>query len=218
MTKSEISPTQKTLNVWAIVLIIWSFYRVTFKSSFPIWIDECIAKPLVFLFPLYWYIVKVKKQPFFKGVGFKKKELGTDVLSGLAIGSLFIGMAILVRAMKGLTFSSFHISVETMIWVFSTIMAAASEQILSTGFIFKRLSSESKNIIQALVISALLFFFLHVPVLFGGDKISSSTLIQVIVLNTVMSLTTSIIFLMRKNTVAPIIVYALYLLSLPILL
>jgi len=80
------------------------------------------------------------------------------------------------------------------------------------------LSEESKNIYQPFIVSALLFFFLHVPVLFGVDKISSSTLVPMMILNTVMSLTTSVVFLLRKNTVAPILVHALYLLSLPILL
>jgi hypothetical protein len=63
-----------------------------------------------------------------------------------------------------------------------------------------------------------LFFFLHIPVLFGVDKISGSTLVQMLILNTVISITTSIVFMMRKNIVSPIIIYAFYLLSLPILL
>jgi hypothetical protein len=54
--------------------------------------------------------------------------------------------------------------------------------------------------------------------LFGADKISGSTLIQMMVLNTMLSLTTSVVFALRKNTIAPILVHALYLLSLPILL
>ncbi|MCX6730814.1 MAG: CPBP family glutamic-type intramembrane protease, partial [Candidatus Roizmanbacteria bacterium] len=92
------------------------------------------------------------------------------------------------------------------------------EQILSTGFVFNRLLAESKNVFKPLLSSALLFFFLHVPVLFGADKISGGTLIQMMILNTVLSLTTSVVFSLRKNTVASILVHALYLLSLPILL
>lgn len=218
MTKSEVSPTQRMLNVWAIILIIWSFYRATFKSGLPLWFDEFIAKPLVFLLPIYWYIVKSEKESFLIGVGFKKNKVLVDVLFGLGIGSIFIGVAILTRITKEMTFPSLHISSESLIWIASTFMAAVTEQILSTGFVFKRLSEESKNIYQPFIVSALLFFFLHVPVLFGVDKISSSTLVPMMILNTVMSLTTSVVFLLRKNTVAPILVHALYLLSLPILL
>jgi len=218
MAKSEVSSTQRTLNVWAIVLIIWSFYRATFKSGFPIWVDEFIAKPLVFLIPVFWFVIKSEKKPFLKGIGLSIKNKLTDILFGLGIGSLFIVAAVFTRIIKGLPFSPLHISSESIIWVLSTMMAASTEQILSTGFVFKRLSEESKNIFRPLIISALLFFFLHIPVLFGADKISGSTLVQMMILNTVLSLTTSVVFLLRKNTVAPILVHALYLLSLPILL
>jgi len=218
MAKSEVSSTQKMLNVWAIILIIWSFYRATFKMNLPVWFDEFIAKPMVFLFPIYWFITKLEKKPFLNGIGFLKKNILIDILFGVCIGSLFVGVAVLTRIMKGLPFPSLHISSESVIWVLSTVMAASMEQILSTGFVFKRLSEESKNIFRPLIISALLFFFLHVPILFGADKISGSTLVQMMMLNTVLSLTTSVVFLMRKNTIAPILVHALYLLSLPILL
>lgn len=218
MAKSDVSLTQKILNIWAIVLIAWSFYRVTFKSDLPIWFDEFIAKPLVFLFPLYLYITRTEKKSFLKGIGFSKKNLYADVALGGIIGFLFIAVAFLARIIKGLPFPTFPISPESIIWILSTFMAAAIEQILSTGFVFKRLSEESKNIFRPFLISAILFFFLHIPVLFGADKISGSTLVQMLILNTIISITTSVVFTMRKNIISPIIVYALYLLSLPILL
>lgn len=218
MIKSEVTSTQRILNVWAIILIIWSFYRATFKSDLPLWFDEFIAKPIVFILPVYWYITRTEKKRFLRSVGFKRNKALTDVLFGLGIGSLFIGVAVLTRITKGLAFPSFTISPEVIIWIFATVMTAVSEQILSTGFIFKRLSDESKNVFKPLLISALLFFFLHVPAMFGVDKIAGSTLVQMLILNTVMSLTTSVVFLLRKNTIAPILVHAMYLLSLPILL
>jgi len=219
MSKSEAaSPTQKMLNIWAIILIIWSFYRATFKSDLPIWFDEFIAKPAVYLIPIIWFTTKSEKKYLYKGLGFSKKHLLKDILFGVGVGSLFMVVAILTRLTKGLPFPTLSISPEAIVWVLATIMAASMEQILSTGFVFKRLSEESKNIYQPLAISALLFFFLHIPVLFGADKISGSTLVQMMMLNTVLSVTTSVVYLMRKNTIAPIIVYALYLLSLPILL
>ena len=218
MSKSEVSSTQKMLNIWAIILIVWSFYRATFKSDLPIWFDEFIAKPFVFIIPIYWFIRNSEKTSFFKGVGFSKKNFSKDALFGLSIGLVFIGLAFFLRTIKGLPFPTFQLNQNSIFWIGSTIMAATMEQILSTGFVFKRLAEESKNMVRPLVISALLFFFLHVPVLFGADKIAGSTLVQMMMLNTILSLTTSVVFMMRKNTIAPILVYALYLLSLPILL
>lgn len=218
MTKSDVSPTQKVLNVWAIILILWSLYRTTFKVGLPIWFDEFIAKPVIFLFPIYWYITKSEKKPFLKGLGFFDNNIIKEIVIGLGIGCAFIAVACLTRIVKGLTFASFQFSSTSVIWILSTVMAAGMEQILSTGFIFKRLSEESKNVFKPFIVSAFLFFFLHVPILFGAEKITGSTIVQIMILNTVLSFTTSIVYLMRKNTIAPILVQALYLLSLPILL
>ena len=46
MAKSEVSSTQKMLNIWAIILIIWSLYRATFKTGLPIWIGPFEANAI----------------------------------------------------------------------------------------------------------------------------------------------------------------------------
>lgn len=218
MAKSEISSTQRMLNVWAIILIIWSFYRATFGTSLPVWMDEFIAKPLVFLFPLYWYSTRQKKAPLLETIGFTKKHTVEDVLFGVGIGAFFVVMAGVVRYMKVGSIQTPTITAETFMWVAISITAAFLEQIVSTGFVFNGLLKESKNIFQAFILTAILFSFLHVPALFGASRINGGILMQTMILNVVLSLTTSTAFLMRKNTMVPAIIHALYLLSLPILL
>lgn len=218
MAKSEISSTQRMLNVWAIILIIWSFYRATFGTSLPVWMDEFIAKPLVFLFPLYWYSTRQKKAPLLETIGFTKKHTVEDVLFGIGIGAFFVVMAGVVRYMKAGSIQMPTITAETFMWVAISITAAFLEQIVSTGFVFNGLLKESKNIFQAFILTAILFSFLHVPALFGASRINGGILMQTMILNVVLSLTTSTAFLIRKNTMVPAIIHALYLLSLPILL
>ena len=50
--KENVSPLQKSLNVWAIILILWSIYRANFGTSLPTWLDEFLVKPL-FLYSLF---------------------------------------------------------------------------------------------------------------------------------------------------------------------
>lgn len=206
------------LNVWAIILIIWSFYRATFGTTLPMWIDEFIAKPLVFLLPLYWYSTRLKKKPLLETIGFTKKHEIADILFGLGIGVFFVVMAIMVRYMKVGSIEAPVITGATILWIIMSISAAFLEQIVSTGFIFNGLLKESKNIFQALIITAILFSFLHIPALFGANRINGGVLMQTMLLNVVLSFTTSTAFLLRKNTTVPAIIHALYLLSLPILL
>lgn len=218
MAKSEISATQRMLNVWAIILIIWSLYRATFGTSLPVWIDEFIAKPLVFLLPLYWYSTRQKKAPLWETVGFTKKHTVEDILFGIGIGAFFLVMAVMVRYMKAGSIQMPIITGDTVMWVVISISAAFLEQIVSTGFVFNGLLKESKNALQAFILTAVLFSFLHVPALFGASRINGGVLVQTMILNVVLSLTTSTAFLMRKNTIVPALIHALYLLSLPILL
>ena len=68
--KKEISSTQKALNLWAVILIIWAIYRTYFKL--PEWFDEFIAKPLVFVLPVLVYIRTVEKRNSFKFINRQK--------------------------------------------------------------------------------------------------------------------------------------------------
>ncbi|KXK10828.1 MAG: hypothetical protein UZ22_OP11002000589 [Microgenomates bacterium OLB23] len=69
---NKASTIQRVLNVWAIVLIIWSIYRT--KLALPEWFDELIAKPLVFVLPVYYSIIKYEQKPFFEQIWLKKKD------------------------------------------------------------------------------------------------------------------------------------------------
>jgi len=60
MKDKKVTPTQKALNLWAVILIVWSIYRTYFKL--PEWFDEFIAKPLVFVLPVLVYIRSVEKK------------------------------------------------------------------------------------------------------------------------------------------------------------
>jgi signal transduction histidine kinase len=93
--KQKTSPTQKALNLWAVVLIIWAFYRAWFKTSLPIWVDEFIAKPIVFILPVYLYIRYSEKKNFFEALGLKKVSTQNLVyIVGAIIGCLFFLIAL----------------------------------------------------------------------------------------------------------------------------
>jgi hypothetical protein len=101
----EISKTQKALNLWAVILIIWSIYRANFKM--PDWFDEFLAKPLIFILPVYYYIIKIEKKSFFKEMYLGKKQVVKDLIIGLGIGGLFLLSAIFgnLSSIKKLFFS-----------------------------------------------------------------------------------------------------------------
>ena len=77
--KKPITPTQRMLNMWAIILILWSVYRTYYGTELPIWFDEFVAKPLIFIFPLVVYIQKIEKKAFLASIDFKLKGIKSDV-------------------------------------------------------------------------------------------------------------------------------------------
>lgn len=216
--KEKVSATQKALNVWAIVLILWSIYRANFKTDFPIWFDEFIMKPLFFILPVYEYIRAIELKPFFERVGLHTKNLVGDIVIGFAVGIGFLLSGYIASTLRA---SSAHINIfalilstQTLYLLLVAFATAFSEEILSRGFILKRLYEESRSAFQAILISSILFFFLHIPMLFTSEKITGMLLLRIMTTDLLLSVVVSILFLQRKSLVLPIIVHALYNLSL----
>lgn len=215
--KTPVSPTQKVLNVWAVVIIVWSVYRVYFKTELPIFFDEFIAKPAVFLIPVYYYITKVEKKNFFSAIDLKSENLLKNILLGMAIGFIFFISGTIGIFLKSQNISTVFTNQNfAMIGSFLLIALATSisEEVLSRGFVLKRLYAESKNAFSSSFFASILFFFLHVPILFTNDKIVGTLLLKVMFTDLILSLAVSFIYLERRNLLLPILIHAFYNLSL----
>ena len=203
--------TQKTLNLWAVILIVWAVYRANF--SLPEWFDELIAKPLVFVMPVYFFLKKTEKQNFFTAVSLKSKHFFKEILLGIGIGLIFSLSAILANYIKfhKIVLSLKDQSIEGFLGICVLAIATGiSEEILSRGFVLKRLYEESKNALTSSFFSSMLFFFLHVPILFTNPKITGNTLIIFMITDLLLSLVNSFVFLERKSLVLPILIHAFY--------
>jgi len=209
--KKEISNTQKALNLWAIILIVWSIYRANFKM--PDWFDEFLAKPLIFIIPVYYYIKRIEKKHFFKDIFLTKKLFVQDLTIGFVIGLLFLISAVLGNFVKFKKIMLFPNPIPFQNVVLFLLMALAtgiSEEILSRGFVLKRLYEESKNILTSSFFASILFFFLHVPILFTNIKITGGLLLLFMITDVGLSLVLSFLFLSRKSLTLPILIHAFY--------
>lgn len=213
--REKITPTQRALNLWAIILIIWAIYRANFKMS--AWFDEFVAKPLVFILPVYYYIKNIEKNNFFEALYIKPKLFFSDFIIGLSAGGIFFITAILANLLKfkKLFFISQTFEVQNIVIIALMALATGiSEEILSRGFVLKRLFDESKNLFTASFFASILFFFLHVPMLFTNVRITGNLLILFMATDLLLSLVNSFVFLTRKSLTLPILIHAFYNLSL----
>lgn len=209
--KKKVSSTQKALNLWAIILIVWSIYRANFRM--PDWFDEFIAKPIIFIFPVYYFLKNIEKTDFFSAIYLKLKLIWKDLAFAFLIGAIFVGTAILANYFKFKKIFLFTVLPSPNKILFICLIALAtgiSEEILSRGFVLKKLYEESKNIYSSSFFASILFFFLHVPILFTNIKITGNLLLLFMTTDIILSLALSFLFLTRKSLILPILIHAFY--------
>lgn len=211
--KKTTSPTQKALNLWAVILIVWSIYRT--KVAAPEWVDEFVAKPLVFILPVYFYIKNVEQKKFFPAIWLKTKKFADDLVLAFFIGLLFLLAAALSNFLKygHLSFLSnlLPANFQNLLAILSLALATGvSEEILSRGFVLKRLFDESKNIFTSSFFASVLFFILHIPILFTNLELTGGLLITFMATDLILSLANSFIFLTRRSLILPILIHAFY--------
>lgn len=205
---------QKALNLWSVILIIWAIYRA--KLTMPVWFDELVAKPLVFVVPVLWYILKKEKRNLLVGLDFRPKKIIFDLLAGLVIGFFVVSIPFLIQFLKNKQI------VFPQLTQFGTLLflgfaTAVSEEILSRGFILKRLYEDSKNKFSASFFASILFFFLHIPIIFTNPQLTGNLLLTVLAVTLAFSLINSLIFL-DYGLLLSILIHLFYNLSLSLMI
>jgi len=209
--KEKTSFSQKVLNLWGIILIVWAFYRLKFKM--PEWFDEFMAKPIIFILPVYYFVKKSEKKSFLPSLNWSFKTVKKDFLIAIFIGLVIFLTIVLANYFrnKEVVFLKYKISYLSFFYIiFVSLITAISEQILSTGFVLKRLYEETKNFYQSAFFNAILFFFLHVPLRFTIPGLIGNQLIFLMMTDVFLSLLNSYFYLTYKSLNLPIFIHAFY--------
>lgn len=211
--KRTLSSTEKALNLWGVILIVWAFYRNYFRM--PVWFDELIAKPIVFVLPVFYYVVNIDKQKIcdYFCLKFSLKEVIRDFFYSLIVGGLFFLTSILAfyfRTGKLAFFGNLPDLKTFFVIVVLALATGITEEILSRGFVLKKLYDQSKNPLSATFFASILFFFLHVPILFTNQKITGNLLLMFMTTDMLLSMVNGLIFLQRKSLLTPIFIHAFY--------
>lgn len=211
--KEKVTETQRVLNIWAIVVIIWSFYRT--KWVLPEWFDEFVAKPLVFLVPVIWYIKKYEGVFRLKAIGFDRTKISKDLTFAFIIGILFTLGGLMANMVKnhGLRFNStlFTMHSQGLLYVCMVAVATAvTEEILTRGFLMKRLYGASKRLYLSAFQTSALFVVLHIPILFTNYKLSGPAIVLFLLTDFILSMINSLVFVESGNILAPILIHFFY--------
>lgn len=205
--RSKLTYTERVLNIWAISMILWSFYRAAFQSDLGIWFDEVVAKPSIFLVPMYVFITRFEGKPFIKAVGLKVKSVWYEMILGVLLGSVFFLTMLLLGS------TQLFLDKKIAQWIILALVTATTEVLLSQGFVLERLLKESKNMITSCLYASVLNFCLNVPLLFTTPGLTGDLLMKVLIMQLSLNLGLSFLYANRRSVYAPILIKAFYLLS-----
>lgn len=195
-------------RVWGWIVIVWALYR--YFGSFPEWVDELIAKPLVFVAPVIWYTLR-KAKGTFEDLGISFANVFTSIYIGLGFGMVFALEGLAANAIKygKLQITPIdEISQYGLLGLLALSLATAvSEEILSRGFVFKGLLRSSKSLVFASLLSTCMFVLLHVPILVTSLHLSGTALVLFLVTDFVLGVANSLLVYNTGTLIAPILVH-----------
>lgn len=205
---------QAVFIVWFIIFLTWAFYRAYF--NLPEWIDEFVAKPVIFAFPIL-YLVLIREKGDLSELGLKPspKEFMTDLYFGVFLGVLFALEGLGANYLKYGNFSfspSQALKVTSGVGVFFLInlMTSVWEEILGRGYLYQRLYKITNNQFSASLTSSFLFLLLHVPIMFTRLHLTGSSLIIYPISILLLGITNCYLFSLRGSLTLPILLHAFW--------
>jgi membrane protease YdiL (CAAX protease family) len=194
-------------RLWAWILLTWSLYRYFFR--FPEWADEFIVKPLVFVVPVLWYVVR-KEGRSLASIGITGRNFFNSLYIGIGFGLVFAVEGLIVHVVKYKDFTVNPIAAFGTYGFFLlalSLVTAFSEELLNRGFLFNRIYEKTNTMLYAATIAAILFILLHVPILVTTNKLQGMTLILFFMTDIILAFANSMLFATTGSLVAPILVH-----------
>jgi membrane protease YdiL (CAAX protease family) len=212
--KKTAAPQQSTeavFQVWGWIVLAWALYRYFFHL--PEWTDEFISKPLIFVFPVIWYVLKREKRRL-DSLGITTSNLFTSIYIGLGFGFIFALEGLAANSIKYgklqiipiAAFEQYGLGMMLLL----SLATALSEEILSRGFVFQRLYERTKSLPLASVVSTLMFVFIHVPILVTSLKLRGTMLLLFFLTDFILGFANSLLVYSTGSLVAPLLVHVFW--------
>jgi len=151
--------------LFSFIFVVWSFYRYL-PQVLPLWVEELVLKPLLWLGPTFWLVKKVERQPF-SSLGLTSQKLFPSFYWGIGLGLVFAFEGLLTHIFKyrGLNLIALEYSPPEFLGLFLiSVVTAFSEETVFRGFLFNRLWQIWRQEGLANLVSSLLFTLIHLPI------------------------------------------------------
>lgn len=192
----------------AFLIVVWGFYRLLFQL--PDEIEEVVIKPVIWLIPIIYFVVKEKGSLSSLGVTFK--NLFPSLYLALGLGAIFIIEALIANYLKygGFKFSA-NIGGEAFMATFLLSLATAvTEEVSFRGYIFHRLWRVLGRELPANLITTLLWVAIHIPMTIFVWKLDFPAALVYLILTGVFGIGSAFIFARTKNVFSSILLHLLW--------
>lgn len=191
-----------------IIFILWSGYRLIFTQ--PVWFDEFIAKPLLWVAPLF-YILKINSRERLAEFGLKKNQNRRALLLGMmtGIGMSLVRIGAVYLRLGYLVFTPYDLLPRPLFGhVEISLVTAVTEELVFRGYFLRVAVRELGNEWLANIFTTILFMLIHVPlvVITLGYNVSDALLYLVII--GLVSLVSGQLLFQQKNLAASVAFHA----------
>jgi membrane protease YdiL (CAAX protease family) len=206
----QIVTWHRVIGLYAFVFIVWGMYRaVLFRM--PVWIEEVVLKGLVFGLPVFWLAIR-REGHALKDLGVTSKRIFESVYIGISLGVLLgvVGQVGNIVRHGSLTLASYQLHSEDVgIYIILALITAFWEGLLFFGYILLKLSRITHEL-RAAGITAVLYSFIHLPALLLIQNLGIGQVLLSAVLLGLLGFGSAILMLRYQNLAAPIMVQALW--------
>lgn len=204
--KFKLNSVGRLLVGWFLIVVVWGAYRSFFVL--PEFIEELIFKPIVFVFPVIFYLKK-------RGDSLKKSlalHFNVHVLIwGVGFGLFLACENILLWQFKEKAFFLTNFSSFALLLMAVTALGTAvSEEVLYRGFLLRNFERLLKSQYRANALVALLFVFGHVGVAVFSFGYQGTALASYLVFIWTIGYAQGFIYQRSQSLYAPIIAHALW--------
>lgn len=196
---------RRIFSLYLIIFVLWTGYRIIFRL--PEWVDEFVAKPIVWLTPLLF----LRKDTFgntLKSLGIKASY---SILFGLSIGIVYFCAYTLFSNFKfGLpTFNPTHLSLKGIYLqlIIAFITGGIEELIFRRYFLEEAILFFNDRIISNLFVT-LLFTLIHLPLIMFVYRYSLAETISYLSLLTISGFIYGLVYLHKKSLLASTMTHA----------
>lgn len=200
---------KRAVSLSVYLLIVWGFYRFLFQL--PEALEELFIKPVVWLLPVLYLLIKEKENLSSLGITFK--NLFPAVYYALGLGAFFVIEALIINFVKYEGQFNLGANIGELPFLTSlglSFATAFSEEVAFRGYIFNRFWKYLNNELSANLITSVFWALIHVPITFFVWKLDLSAALIYLFLTTIFGVGSAFVFARTKNIFSPILLHVLW--------